>query len=79
MTPFQRKRLAIGLTQYALAKKLGAVPSTVSKWENGQATPAAEFYPRLAKIFGMTPEDVTHLFDESPAPSVAPTAETSAA
>lgn len=68
MTPFERKRLAAGLTQQELADKLDLSQAAVKKWENGDAKPSPRFFPKLARIFKMTAEDVTHLFDK-PAPA----------
>ena len=47
-----RKRL--GLTQDALAEKLGVTAQAVSKWENDQSCPDITTLPRLANIFGTT-------------------------
>ena len=47
-----RKRL--GLTQDALAEKLGVTAQAVSKWENDQSCPDITMLPRLAEIFGTT-------------------------
>ena len=45
-----RKRL--GLTQDALAEKLGVTAQAVSKWENDQSCPDITTLPKLAEIFG---------------------------
>jgi repressor LexA len=63
MTLFERKRRAAGLTQQALAAKLGISQSAVGKWDRGEAMPSPEFTPKLAEVFGISAEDVTHLFD----------------
>lgn len=47
-----RKRL--GLTQEALAEKLGITAQAVSKWENDLSCPDISMLPRLATIFGVT-------------------------
>jgi transcriptional regulator with XRE-family HTH domain len=70
MTPFMKKRLAAGLTQAALSKRLGISHVAVGKWDNGQSVPQPQYFPKLAKIFGMTAEEVVSLFDESAASSV---------
>jgi transcriptional regulator with XRE-family HTH domain len=66
MTPFERKRLAAGLTQQQLGEKLGVTQGAVKKWENGLSLPSPKYFPMLAKLFRMSAEEVTHLFD-SPA------------
>ena len=47
-----RKRL--GLTQDALAEKLGVTAQAVSKWENDQSCPDITTLPKLADIFGIS-------------------------
>lgn len=51
-----RKRL--GLTQDALAEKLGITAQAVSKWENDQSCPDIAMLPRLAEIFGVTADEL---------------------
>ena len=51
-----RKRL--GLTQDALAEKLGVTAQAVSKWENGTADPSTSNLLKLAKLYGITPEEL---------------------
>lgn len=41
-----------GLSQDALANKLGVTFQAVSKWENAKATPDIAFLPIMADIFG---------------------------
>ncbi len=56
-------RQTLGLTQEALAEKLGVVPQTVSKWEREESTPDAALLPALAdaldisldRLFGRKP------------------------
>lgn len=47
-------RKAAGLTQEALATKLGLSYQAVSKWENGLSCPDVLLLPRLAEIFGVS-------------------------
>ena len=58
-----RKRL--GLTQDALAERLGVTAQAVSKWENDQSCPDITMLPRLAEIFGITTDALLGL--EAPA------------
>lgn len=46
-----RLRKASGLTQAALAEKLGVSDKAVSKWENGQGYPDLAIFPLLSEIF----------------------------
>ena len=52
----QRKRL--GLTQDALAEKLGITPQAVSKWENDLSCPDITTLPQLADIFGISTDEL---------------------
>ena len=47
-------RKAAGLTQEALAGKLGLSYQAVSKWENAQSCPDVLLLPKLAEIFGVS-------------------------
>ncbi len=51
-----RKRL--GLTQDALAEKLGITAQAVSKWENDLSCPDISMLPKLAEIFGITTDEL---------------------
>lgn len=51
-----RKR--IGLTQEALAEKLGITAQAVSKWENDLSCPDIATLPQLADIFGITTDEL---------------------
>lgn len=51
-----RKRL--GLTQDALAEKLGITAQAISKWENDLSCPDIAMLPRLAEIFGITTDEL---------------------
>ena len=51
-----RKRL--GMTQDALAEKLGVTAQAVSKWENDLSCPDITTLPKLADIFGITTDDL---------------------
>lgn len=44
-------RKQLGLTQEALAERLGLTFQAVSKWENFQSSPDIQLLPRLAEIF----------------------------
>lgn len=63
-------RKALGLTQDALAEKLGVTAQAVSKWENDQSCPDISILPRLAEIFGITTDALLGV--EPPAEKPAP-------
>lgn len=48
------QRKAAGLTQDALAAKLGVTYQAVSKWENGLSCPDVQLLPQIAEIFGIS-------------------------
>ena len=51
-----RKRM--GMTQDALAEQVGVTAQAVSKWENDQSCPDITMLPKLAKIFGITTDEI---------------------
>ena len=44
-------RMQNGLTQKEVAEYLCISPQSISKWENGEATPSIEFLPKLSELF----------------------------
>ena len=60
-----------GMTQDALADKLGVTFQAVSKWERGQSCPDISLLPNIAEIFGVS---VDEMFREAPAEDVQPEA-----
>ncbi len=53
-----RLREEKGMTQAELADMLGVTAAAVSKWENGVSKPKIEILFSLAKILGVTPEEL---------------------
>lgn len=51
-------RKAAGLTQEALGEKLGVSRQAVSKWETGAADPSTANLLALAKLYGVSPEEL---------------------
>ncbi len=47
-----------GMTQAALAEKLGVTNKAVSKWETGEAMPETDLLVPLAEIFGVTVDEL---------------------
>ena len=57
------KRIALlrkekGLTQEELAKYMDVSPQAVSKWENDQTCPDISALPKLAKLFGVSVDEL---------------------
>lgn len=66
-------RKKAGLSQEALAEKLGVSRQSVSKWENGDASPELDKLLLLAKVFGVTTDWLlTPDAPEEPAPEPRP-------
>lgn len=51
-------RTRCGMTQEFVAEALGVSRQAVSKWENGTADPSTSNLLKLAKLFGLTPEEL---------------------
>lgn len=53
-----QKRRAVGLTQESMAEKLGVSAQAVSKWENDQSCPDISLLPAIAKLFGISIDEL---------------------
>jgi transcriptional regulator with XRE-family HTH domain len=51
----------MGFTQEDLAARLNVRPTTVSRWECGETSPAAWTQPKLAKALRLTSEQLTEM------------------
>lgn len=67
----QRLRQRQGLSQDALAEKLGVSRQTVSKWERDEAVPEVEKLLRLSELYGVSLDELV----KGDAPESAPQAE----
>ena len=47
-----------GMTQAQLAKKMNIDQSAVSLWENGKTSPLRKYRKKLAKVLGVTLEEL---------------------
>ena len=61
-----------GLTQEELAQHMGISPQAVSKWENDQTCPDISALPKLARLFGVTVDELLEGRSETPAVRVLP-------
>ncbi|MFN8608837.1 MAG: helix-turn-helix transcriptional regulator [Vulcanimicrobiota bacterium] len=57
-TTLPRMRVARGLKQVELARKLGVSRSTVCCWESGERTPSLDQATRLAQALGCTLDEL---------------------
>lgn len=74
------KRIALlrkekGLTQEELANHMGVSPQAVSKWENDQTCPDISALPKLARLLGVSVDELLEGREELPAVRVLPPAE----
>lgn len=51
-------RLAAGLTQAQLAKKMNVDQTAVSRWESGNTEPMRKTHKKLAKVLGVTLDEL---------------------
>lgn len=51
-------RLKAGLTQEVVAKRLNVTQSAVHLWENGKVKIAKKHHKKLAKLYGVTVEEL---------------------
>lgn len=66
----RRLRLEKEYTQENLAEKLGVAPQSVSRWECGTTLPDVMLLPALAKLYGVTVDDL-YREDVNPYPNLA--------
>ena len=74
------KRIALlrkekGLTQEELAQHMGISPQAVSKWENDQTCPDISALPKLARLLGVSVDELLEGKENLPAVRVLPPAE----
>ena len=74
------KRIALlrkekGLTQEELGTHMGVSPQAVSKWENDQTCPDISALPKLARLLGVSVDELLEGKAELPAVRVLPPAE----
>ena len=51
-------RTRCGMTQEFVAESMGVSRQAVSKWENGTADPSTSNLLKLAKLYGISPEEL---------------------
>lgn len=57
----RERRIAAGLRQLDVAKKMDVDQAAVSKWESGETRPSRKYHKKLARLYGCTVEE---LFEE---------------
>lgn len=58
MTGFERFRRKALISRAQLAEMLGMTVTTVGNWENGKSFPTTETLKRLAKLYGVTADEL---------------------
>lgn len=53
-------RLAAGLAQMDVAKKLNVTQCSVSLWESGKTKPCRKYHAKLAKLYKCTVNDIVN-------------------
>ena len=60
-----KKRLQAGLTQTDVSKVLGYASSQfISNWERGLSAPPLDVIKKVAKLYGVSPDDLFEVFLE---------------
>lgn len=59
-------RTRCSMTQEFVAESLGVSRQAVSKWENGTADPSTSNLLKLAKLYGISPEDLIRAVQTEP-------------
>lgn len=57
----KRHLIANGLSGSALARKLKVTPAAVTRWLSGQSTPKPKYVPKLARMLGIDPMELTRI------------------
>ncbi len=65
-TAIAQRRKELGMTQLALAEKMGVTDKAVSKWERDLSCPDVSSFPRLAEVLGVSIEE---LMQSNPRPA----------
>jgi transcriptional regulator with XRE-family HTH domain len=65
MPPLKQLRELAILTQAELAAELGVSVTTISHWETGSKRPRASNIRKLAKAFGVSPQEVLAAITET--------------
>jgi len=66
MNAIKEKRLALGLSQRALAKAVGVGQASITRWELDKCNPTADAGRKLCAFFQCTPEELNIKLAENP-------------
>lgn len=65
-TFIRTRRLAVGVTQEALAERIGITQPSVSAWERGEAVPTAQALLGVLRALELDIAEVVALLDDEP-------------
>ena len=65
MQNLKKLRLAAGLRQIDVAKKMNVDQGCVSKWENGETRPSRKYHKKLARLYKCTVDELFQTYDEN--------------
>ena len=51
------RREALGMSQYALAQRIGCIYTMISRWESGRVKPRLKYAEKLAAALGGVADD----------------------
>lgn len=69
LTSMRELRLAAGLWQIDVAKKMNVDQGAVSKWESGENKPSRKYHKKLAKLYGVTVAELAQGLGMVPGPA----------
>lgn len=69
MKNMRELRLAAGLRQIDVAKKMNVDQGAVSKWESGENKPSRKYHKKLAKLYGVTVAELAQGLGMVPGPA----------
>ena len=66
-SPLARLRVAAGMSQQQLANRLGTISEPgIHRWETGRTRPSIDILPDLAKVLGVSIEQLVQAIVETP-------------
>ena len=72
MRTIRRLREERGWTQLEVAYRLGVTPVTIYNWERGRTEPRVSQFRQLARLFGVSMDDITLDGEDLPSEAAAP-------
>ncbi len=72
MRTIRRLREEHGWTQLEVAYRLGVTPVTIYNWERGRTEPRVSQFRQLARLFGVSMDDITLAGEDLPSEAAAP-------